>query len=85
MSAEHVPFDRSIRRQIKINQARTPTERFEALCDLLDAARALAPDDPPARGRRARVLAARQKEKEEWRAQCWRLFAAGRPDDAAGV
>ena len=42
MMGSETPFKRSIARQIEINRARTPTERFLALCDLLDAARAMA-------------------------------------------
>ncbi|HEX4792965.1 MAG TPA: hypothetical protein VH370_04185 [Humisphaera sp.] len=74
-------FDKSILRQIAINRARTPTERFLALCDLLDAARAMAPTDPAARERRMRARAARLQEKEQWRAEYRRLFAANRADD----
>ncbi len=78
-------FDQSILRQIAINRARTPTERFQALCDLLDAARAMAPTDPAARERQIRVKAARLREREEWRAEYRRLFAANRSDPAAGA
>ncbi len=78
-------FDRSILRQIAVNRARTPTERFMALCDLLDATRAMAPSDPAARERRLRVKAARMKEREQWRAEYRRLFAANRPDSEPGV
>ena len=53
-------FERTIREQIALNRARTPTERFRALCDLLDAARAMAPRGAEARERRLRALAARQ-------------------------
>ena len=78
-------FDRSILRQIELNRSRTPTERFQALCDLLDAARDMAPTDPAARERRIRVKAARQKEREQWRAEYRRLFAANRTDAEPGV
>lgn len=74
----------SIARQIEINRARTPTERFLALCDLLDAARAMALADPAARERQARIRAAREQEKELWRAEYRRLFAANRTDPASG-
>jgi hypothetical protein len=43
-------FDRSIREQ----RARTPTQRFLALCELLDVARAMVPRGPEARARRLR-------------------------------
>ena len=78
-------FDQSILRQIEINRARTPTQRFQALCDLLDAARAMAPTDPAARERRMRVKAARQEEKERWRAEYRRLFVANRHDAESGL
>lgn len=78
-------LDESIRQQIAINAARTPTERLLALCDLLDAARALAPDDPESRARRARVLAARNCEKERLRDEFRRIIAAQRADAAEGV
>ena len=73
-------FERSVLEQIRINQARTPTERFQALCDLLDAARAMAPKTPEARERRRRVLAAREQEKEKLREFLRRHIAAGRSD-----
>jgi hypothetical protein len=71
-------FRQSIRRQIAINQARTPTQRFEALCGLLDVAREMAPKDPAARERRRRAMLARRNEKEQWREQCRRYFASQR-------
>ncbi len=78
-------FKQSIIRQIAVNQSRTPTERFLALCDLLDAARAMAPPDPAARERRLRVKAARDLEREQWRAEYRRLYVANRADPAPGV
>jgi hypothetical protein len=78
-------FDASILRQIEINRSRTPTQRFEALCDLLDAARAMAPNDAAARERRLRIKAAREKEREQFRAEYRRLFAANRTDASSGV
>jgi hypothetical protein len=72
------PFDRSIRRQIEINRARTPTQRFEALCDLLDFARMMAPRDAAACERRRRVRLVRQREREQWHAECRRMLATGR-------
>jgi hypothetical protein len=78
-------FEQSILRQIAVNRARTPTERFLALCDLLDAAREMAPNDAAARERRLRVKAARLQEREQWRAEYRRLFAANRADSSPGV
>ena len=75
-------FDRSIREQIARNRARTPTERMAALCDLLDAARAMALTDAAARQRRLRVAAAREREREQLRAHLKRLLAAQRTDSA---
>jgi hypothetical protein len=75
-------FDRSIARQIAINRARTPTERLEALCDLLDAARALAPRTEEAAERRRRALEARQAEREKLRATWGRLLSAERAKTA---
>ena len=63
-------FQRSINRQIEINQARTPSERMAALCELLDAARELAPRDPEAQARRVRADAVRQHDREQWRVRC---------------
>jgi hypothetical protein len=81
----HDSFQRSIRQQIAENAARTPTERMAALCELLDAARALAPDDEQARQRRLRALKARQREREQWRAEFRRLFAAERANASTGL
>lgn len=78
-------FDRSIRRQIALNRARTPTQRLEALCDLLDVTRAMAPPGTEARERRLRALAARQLARERWRAQLRLLATPQRPDAATGV
>ena len=36
MPTSTAPFDRSVAQQIAINRSRTPTQRFEALCELLD-------------------------------------------------
>lgn len=57
---------RSVLEQIRINQARTPTERLLALCDLLEAARALAPDDEAARERQRRLAEERARERERF-------------------
>jgi hypothetical protein len=73
-------FDRSILEQIALNQARTPTQRMQALCDLLDAARAMAPKDPESRARRVRAQTAREQNREQLRAQLRRLIAAQRAD-----
>jgi hypothetical protein len=78
-------FQRSVREQIAINQARTPTERFKALCDLLDAARAMAPKGPIAQARRRLALAAREREKEKLREFLRRHIARNGPDDSTGV
>ena len=78
-------FDRSVHRQIAMNQARTPNERFLALCDLLDLAREMAPRDEPARERRLRALTARRRDRERWRDQCRRFLAAQRIDAPTGV
>jgi hypothetical protein len=82
IDAGKTDFQRSIAEQIAVNRARTPTERFAALCNLLDAARAMAPRDAEARRRRQRALAARQHERERWREQCARLLTTGRADPA---
>lgn len=78
-------FKQSILRQIAVNRARTPTQRFAALCDLHDAARSMAPSDSNARERRARAKAARQQQREQWRAEYRRLFAANRTGPSTGV
>jgi hypothetical protein len=72
-------FRNSIAEQIAINQARTPTQRMDALCALLDEARAMAPQDEESRRRRLRVAAARRREREARHAEYRRLFAARRP------
>lgn len=82
---DHDGFKQSILRQIALNRARTPTERFAALCDLHDAARSMAPSDSDARERRVRAKAARQQQREQWRAEYRRLFAANRADASTGV
>ena len=74
------PFERSIRLQIELNRSRTPTERFNALCDLLDAARAMAPTGPEAEERRLRALERRQREREQLRATFRAILAARRTD-----
>jgi predicted nucleotidyltransferase len=60
------PFDRSVAQQIALNRARTPTERFQAMCALLDAARAMAPKDSAAQERRRRALASREPRRLQW-------------------
>lgn len=79
------PFERSIREQIAINQRRTPTERFQALCDLLDAARGMAPQDPESIERRRRVNTARQRDREQSRAHIRQFIAAQRARASKGV
>jgi hypothetical protein len=76
VAKDSTPFQRSVDRQIAMNHTRTPTQRMEALCDLLDVARAMAPPDEPARQRRHRALAARHHEREQWREQCRRFLTA---------
>jgi hypothetical protein len=78
-------FQRSIQEQIRINQARTPTERFQALLDLLEVAREMAPKGPEARERRLRALAAREREREKFRAELRRLIASQPSDAPPGV
>ena len=78
-------FDRSIRSQIQLNQARTPTQRLEALFELHDSAREMAPRDAAAGERRRRARQARRREREEWRAQLRRLAAAERAGTSAGI
>ena len=78
-------FQRGVRQQYEINRARTPTQRFLALCELLDVARAMAPRTPEARERRRRALAAREREREELRAFCRRHIAPGRGEPGSGV
>ena len=79
------PFDRAIRRQIELNRARTPTERFNALCDLLDAAHAMAPTGPEAEQRRRMMEDRRRIEREQRRATFRAILAAHRPSLPPGV
>jgi hypothetical protein len=78
-------FDRSIHRQIALNHSRTATERFSALCDLLDLAREMAPKDEASRERRRRALMARHLDREQWRDQCRQFLAAQRINPSTGV
>lgn len=71
-------FQRSIDKQIAINQLRTPSQRFVALCELLDAARAMAPLTPDAVERRRIAESARQQDRELWRERCRQFIAAER-------
>jgi hypothetical protein len=80
MLAGDEKFQASIRRQIALNQSRTSTERFVALCQLLDAARAMAPRDEASQQRRRRALPAREREREQWRERCRHMLATGRID-----
>ena len=73
-------FDRSIREQIAINQARTPTERLEALGDLLEFARTMAPTGAEAQERRRRIHAARERERDQLRAFLRGLIVAQSAD-----
>ena len=78
-------FQRSIDRQIAINQARSPTQRLDALCELLDTARELAPVGPEAQARRLRAAAVLQLDRERWRVRCRQYLAAQRPDAQTGA
>lgn len=78
-------FDEAIRRQIALNRARTPDQRFKALCDLLDAAREMAPRDAAARERRLRVRESRERDREKWRAIVRQFHAAQRASAKPGV
>jgi hypothetical protein len=78
-------FERSILQQIALNRARTPTERLVAMCDMLDAVRAMAPRTPAAAERRLRALAIREQEREQFRAQCRRWAAAQRASSPASL
>jgi hypothetical protein len=78
-------FDARIREQIAINLARTPTERFLAMCELIDAIRAMAPKDAAAQERRRRVAAARERDRERMREHFRRLAAAHRANDSDSV
>jgi hypothetical protein len=78
-------FRQTALRQIALNQSRTPTERFLALCDLLDAARAMAPMDPAARQRRLRAKSHSDYERERSRAEFRRLLATGQAGSAQGI
>jgi hypothetical protein len=77
-------FERGVRQQYEINRARTPIERLLALCELLDAARAMAPRTPEAKEARRRALASREREREELRAFCRRHIALERGEPEAG-
>jgi hypothetical protein len=72
------PFRQSIRQQIAINRARTPTQRFEAFLELMEATRAMMPMDPAAIERRRRAQKRRDREREEFREFCKRLAEAER-------
>ena len=85
MAFNNEVFEQSIRQQILLNKARTPTERMNALCDLLDVARAMAPSGPEAQERRHRVMMARQREREQLRAICRQFLASRQPDAPTGV
>lgn len=85
MPISNDPFKRSIREQIAINQRRTPTERFLAMCALIDAAREMAPKTPEARQRRLRAKAVHERQRERDRAELRRFLAKRRTDDSTGV
>lgn len=85
MVPENERFDQNVEQQIALNRSRTPTERLLALCDLLDTARAMAPLDPAAQARRLRVIADRQRDREQLRARLRQFLAARRVDAATGI
>jgi hypothetical protein len=85
VSAIDDPFQRSILMQIEINRARTPAERFQALCDLLDTLSAMMPTDSEAIDRRRRVAAVRARDRENSHAQWRRLYASQWSNSADGV
>ena len=85
MTPSRDAFQRSIDEQIAINQARTPSERFVALCELLDAARAMAPRGPEAEERRRRANKAREIEREQWRERLRKFIASQRTDAGDGA
>jgi hypothetical protein len=76
-------FERARMLQITANRERTPTQRFKALCELLDLAAEMAANDPAGAERRRRAFDAHQKKRELWREQHRRFLAAHR-DDAVG-
>lgn len=78
-------FQRSIDQQIAMNQARNPSQRFEALCTLMDAARTLAPTGVEAENRRHLAEAARQLDRERWRDKCRQFLATQRADAWTGT
>ena len=71
------PYQASILQQIRQNQARSSDERFNAMCDLIDAAWSLAPKNPDAHERRLRLQRQREREREQLREFCRKHF---RPD-----
>lgn len=68
----------SIPEQVKINQARTPTERFLAMCDLLDYMCAKEALDPEFAEQQRALRATRAREKEEMRAYFRQIIAERR-------
>ncbi len=74
-------FEESIRRQIEIHLARTPTERFLAFLELQSAIEALEPKNPESIERRRKAMDARRKKKIEGiRATFRQLMATGKLD-----
>jgi hypothetical protein len=71
-------FERSIRVQIEMNRARTPDQRFDALCQLLEELEAFTPQDSDAQKRRQLIQDAKERERERFRAEWSKLFAAYR-------
>jgi hypothetical protein len=73
-------FQRSIREQIAINRARTPTERLLEASRLLDEEYEAAKHDPEIRARIDRRLAEAERGREEFRAHLKRMMATGFAD-----
>ncbi len=78
-------FQRSIEQQIALNRSRTPSQRLESLCDLLDFARSIAPVGVKAEQRRQRAESARQFNREQWRVRCRQFLATQRANPETGA
>jgi len=79
------PFNEAIRGQIAANLARTPSDRFMSLCELLDLAREMAPRDPISQERRSRALRARSLQQEQRHADFRRFIATQRANASQSV
>lgn len=78
-------FDKrlSIREKVAINQQRTPTERFLAMCDLMDFIRATARMDPKSIERRRRKRLARDEQRKRDHAAIRAIVARTRAEASA--